>query len=231
MATNTDLNLDTINVMELSLPSSTNSSRPESPTITNCERLRAINKDIEKFGIVIESIKSSLRGLQIAGIDDVNDPTFLDQTRRLDDYIRLQQLAVFGHMANYTKCPLYPKPRKGTPNTTKNNYSTVVNSIIRPNVSYAQAATNQNTSISKNKQQMAPQGRANPAIQTQTQASREATPPQQERPLPIAYSGTANREVAHLGLSTNRIARYPHKALNLHHRLCSPDDYVIPFLL
>ncbi|GFY59704.1 hypothetical protein TNIN_183911, partial [Trichonephila inaurata madagascariensis] len=93
MATNTDLNLDTINVMELSLPSSTNSSRPESPTITNCERLRAINKDIEKFGIVIESIKSSLRGLQIAGIDDVNDPTFLDQTRRLDDYIRLQQLA------------------------------------------------------------------------------------------------------------------------------------------
>ncbi|GFS59301.1 hypothetical protein TNIN_100471 [Trichonephila inaurata madagascariensis] len=172
-------------------------------------------------------------------------------------------------MANYTKCPLYPKPRKGTPNTTKNNYSTVVNSIIRPNVSYAQAATNHNTSNSKNKQQMAPQGRANPAIQTQTQASREATPPQQvinnpnsnaalitqtlqgiiqalttltqqissmnfndnERPLPLAYSGTANREVAHLGLSTNRIARYPHMALNHHHRLCSPDDYVISCLL
>ncbi|GFY43118.1 hypothetical protein TNIN_186691 [Trichonephila inaurata madagascariensis] len=54
---------------------------------------------------------------------------------------------------------------------------------------------------------------------------------QQERPLPIAYSGTANREVAHLGLSTNRIARYPHMALNLHHRLCSPDDYVISCLL
>ncbi|GFY44124.1 hypothetical protein TNIN_422951 [Trichonephila inaurata madagascariensis] len=53
----------------------------------------------------------------------------------------------------------------------------------------------------------------------------------EERPLPLAYSGTANREVAHLGLSTNRIARYPHMALNHHHKLCSPDDYVISCLL
>ncbi|GFS41335.1 hypothetical protein TNIN_19441 [Trichonephila inaurata madagascariensis] len=52
-----------------------------------------------------------------------------------------------------------------------------------------------------------------------------------ERPPPLAYSGTANREVAHLGLSTNRIARYPHMALNHLHRLCSPDDYVISCLL
>ncbi|GFV54382.1 probable RNA-directed DNA polymerase from transposon X-element [Trichonephila clavipes] len=33
----------------------------------------------------------------------------------------------YGHMANYSKCPLFPKPRKGT--TTRNNYSTVVDSI------------------------------------------------------------------------------------------------------
>ncbi|GFS61216.1 uncharacterized protein TNIN_378401, partial [Trichonephila inaurata madagascariensis] len=52
-----------------------------------------------------------------------------------------------------------------------------------------------------------------------------------ERPLPIAYSGTANREVAHLGLSTNRIARYPLHiltpikipALNL-----LPDKEIVP---
>ncbi|GFY43120.1 hypothetical protein TNIN_186711 [Trichonephila inaurata madagascariensis] len=121
MATNSEMNLDTINVMELSLPSSTNSSRPESPTITNCERLRAINKDIEKFGIVIESIKSSLRGLQIAGIDDVNDPTFLDQTRRLDDYIRLQQLAV----SEFTSQPYCNTPGCTTHTSPSNSPSKV----------------------------------------------------------------------------------------------------------
>ncbi|GFS85343.1 PRE_C2HC domain-containing protein [Trichonephila clavipes] len=43
----------------------------------------------------------------------------------------------YGHMANYFKCPLYPKPRKST--STKNNYTSVVESIVRPNLSYAQA--------------------------------------------------------------------------------------------
>ncbi|GFS64088.1 uncharacterized protein TNCV_3944711 [Trichonephila clavipes] len=34
---------------------------------------------------------------------------------------------VFGHMANYSKCPLFPKPRKGT--SKKSNYSTVENTL------------------------------------------------------------------------------------------------------
>ncbi|GFT63155.1 hypothetical protein TNCV_4068861 [Trichonephila clavipes] len=42
----------------------------------------------------------------------------------------------YGHMANYSKCPLFPKPRKGK--QIKNNYTTVVDSIVRPNTSYAQ---------------------------------------------------------------------------------------------
>ncbi|GFV18579.1 hypothetical protein TNCV_2872121 [Trichonephila clavipes] len=44
-------------------------------------------------------------------------------------------------MANYSKCPLYPKPRKGA--TIKPNYTTIVNSLVRPNVSFAQAAAQQ----------------------------------------------------------------------------------------
>ncbi|GFY56215.1 hypothetical protein TNIN_51311 [Trichonephila inaurata madagascariensis] len=40
-------------------------------------------------------------------------------------------LKVVGHMANYAKCPLYPKPKKGS---TNNNYTNVINSIVRPNV-------------------------------------------------------------------------------------------------
>ncbi|GFY75076.1 hypothetical protein TNIN_148381 [Trichonephila inaurata madagascariensis] len=35
-----------------------------------------------------------VKGLHFAGIDDDNDPTLLDQNRRLDEYQRRQQLAV-----------------------------------------------------------------------------------------------------------------------------------------
>ncbi|GFX75726.1 hypothetical protein TNCV_3623691 [Trichonephila clavipes] len=42
-----------------------------------------------------------------------------------------------GHMANYAKCPLYPKPKKGGPTKNNNSYTNVINSIVRPNLSYA----------------------------------------------------------------------------------------------
>ncbi|GFX37007.1 hypothetical protein TNCV_1175071 [Trichonephila clavipes] len=85
---------------------------------------------------------------------------------------------VFGHIANYAKCPLYPKPRKGSTTNNKNNYTSIDNSIIRLNVSYAQA-TNNTTSSNNIKKQMAPQVKGNPPISTQTQASRATTTPQQ----------------------------------------------------
>ncbi|GFV83592.1 probable RNA-directed DNA polymerase from transposon X-element [Trichonephila clavipes] len=65
-------------------------------------------------------------------------------------------------MANYSKCPLYPKPRKGS-NTTPNNYSTAVDSLIHPNTSFAQAAAPSNT-------------RRNPAISYQKQTNQIVTP-------------------------------------------------------
>ncbi|GFY59216.1 hypothetical protein TNIN_325231 [Trichonephila inaurata madagascariensis] len=72
---------------------------------------------------------------------------------------------------------------RGTPtNNTKNTYSSVINSIVRPNVSYAQAANNSapsNTSNSNNRQQMAPLAKGNPATKTPTQASRVLAPPSQ----------------------------------------------------
>ncbi|GFX86037.1 hypothetical protein TNCV_2403331 [Trichonephila clavipes] len=81
----------------------------------------------------------------------------------------------YGHMANYSKCPLYPKPRKGK--TLKNNYSTVVDSIVRPNLTYAQA-TNTRTQINnKNTQQMAPRSNEVPAIPQQAQANRNVKIP------------------------------------------------------
>ncbi|GFW10228.1 hypothetical protein TNCV_1849451 [Trichonephila clavipes] len=44
----------------------------------------------------------------------------------------------YGHMANYSGCPKFPKPRKGTQGKTNTN---TVNSIVRPGTSYSQAAS------------------------------------------------------------------------------------------
>ncbi|GFY45724.1 PRE_C2HC domain-containing protein, partial [Trichonephila inaurata madagascariensis] len=78
---------------------------------------------------------------------------------------------VYGHMANYSKCPLYPKPRKST-NITPNTYSTAVDSLIRPNVSYAQAANN----TSKNTQQMATLTKKTPVVSQPKQINQVVTP-------------------------------------------------------
>ncbi|GFU49353.1 nucleic-acid-binding protein from transposon X-element [Trichonephila clavipes] len=58
---------------------------------------------------------------------------------------------VHGHMANYSKCPLFLKPRKGT--NIKSN-PLISNNFIRPNISYAQVT--QQTIHSDTTLQMAP---------------------------------------------------------------------------
>ncbi|GFX40435.1 uncharacterized protein TNCV_788901 [Trichonephila clavipes] len=78
----------------------------------------------------------------------------------------------YGHMANYSKCPLYPKPRKGA--SIKPNYTSFVNSLVRPNVSFAQAAAQQERSkiTAPTPQQMTPRnGQVPSTIPTQTQAA------------------------------------------------------------
>ncbi|GFT57598.1 hypothetical protein TNCV_3137111 [Trichonephila clavipes] len=84
---------------------------------------------------------------------------------------------VYGHthMANYSNFLLFPKPRKGK--TTKNNYTTVVESIVRPNLSYGQATCTQKTSNNKSTQQMAPRNIQVPAISQQIQANRNTKIP------------------------------------------------------
>ncbi|GFT92223.1 nucleic-acid-binding protein from transposon X-element [Trichonephila clavipes] len=48
---------------------------------------------------------------------------------------------IYGHMANYRGCPSFPKPPKGAAKTNRNSYTNIYNSLIRPNISYAQATT------------------------------------------------------------------------------------------
>ncbi|GFT55601.1 nucleic-acid-binding protein from transposon X-element [Trichonephila clavipes] len=68
---------------------------------------------------------------------------------------------VHGHMANYSKCPLFPKPRKGA---NINSKSILTNNFIRPNISYAQVT--QKTNQSDTTHQMAPLVTAPIGIQT-----------------------------------------------------------------
>ncbi|GFU40479.1 hypothetical protein TNCV_1208391 [Trichonephila clavipes] len=68
-------------------------------------------------------------------------------------------------MANYSGCPKFPKPRKGT---QVNNDTNTVNSIVRPGIPYLQAAS---TSNSKNTQQMAPHDKGTPAVSVTNQAT------------------------------------------------------------
>ncbi|GFT13604.1 hypothetical protein TNCV_3830771 [Trichonephila clavipes] len=80
-----------------------------------------------------------------------------------------------GHMTNYSGCPKFPKPRKGT-STNTNTYTNTVNSIIRQGISYAQAT---NTSNSQKTQQMVPRDKRNPAVSATNQANQSnlITPP------------------------------------------------------
>ncbi|GFV30159.1 nucleic-acid-binding protein from transposon X-element [Trichonephila clavipes] len=72
------------------------------------------------------------------------------QIKRLDTPFCVN-CKVPGHMANYSKCPLFPKPRKGT--NIKSN-PLLSSNFIRPNISYAQVT--QQTNHSDTTLQMAP---------------------------------------------------------------------------
>ncbi|GFS85359.1 hypothetical protein TNCV_75851 [Trichonephila clavipes] len=120
------MNLDLNNVMEFSLPSSNDSTRPGTPTETNCERLISIKNDIEKFSIVVENTKAGLKTLLFVGIPQ-NDPTILNHNRRLEEYQRLRQLAVSEFTSqpycNTPGCTIHDTPScspvKSTQNITK----------------------------------------------------------------------------------------------------------------
>ncbi|GFS94961.1 nucleic-acid-binding protein from transposon X-element [Trichonephila clavipes] len=80
---------------------------------------------------------------------------------------------IYGHMANYKGCPSFPKPQKEPALNNRNSYTNIYNSIVRPNVSYAQAANGSNSS--RTNQQMATRGpgfSAQPEAKTQPPSNR-----------------------------------------------------------
>ncbi|GFT68373.1 hypothetical protein TNCV_659701 [Trichonephila clavipes] len=92
MALNLDLKND--NGMDLSLPSSNNTSQSGTPQETNCERLQALATNIKKFAIIIKNFKSIINALRLNGIMDESDPTLTDNFQSLVHYGELHHLAV-----------------------------------------------------------------------------------------------------------------------------------------
>ncbi|GFX09278.1 probable RNA-directed DNA polymerase from transposon X-element [Trichonephila clavipes] len=78
---------------------------------------------------------------------------------------------IYGHMANYRGCPSFPKPPKGAAKNNRNSYTNIYNSLVRPNISYAQATTG--AINSKNTLQMATRG---PESSAQTETNKPFPP-------------------------------------------------------
>ncbi|GFX85973.1 nucleic-acid-binding protein from transposon X-element [Trichonephila clavipes] len=64
-------------------------------------------------------------------------------TERLDTAYCIN-CEMYGYMANWRGCPCFPKPPKGTALNNRNSYTNIYNSIVRPNVSYAQVVNPKN---------------------------------------------------------------------------------------
>ncbi|GFX28424.1 nucleic-acid-binding protein from transposon X-element [Trichonephila clavipes] len=78
---------------------------------------------------------------------------------------------IYGHMANYRGCPSFPKPPKGAAKNNRNSYTNIYNSLVRPNISYAQATTGANNAI--NPPQMATR---EPGFSAQTETKKPNPP-------------------------------------------------------
>ncbi|GFT41399.1 nucleic-acid-binding protein from transposon X-element [Trichonephila clavipes] len=88
----------------------------------------------------------------------------------------------YGQLANYSKCPLYPKPRKDT--ITQTNYTTTVSSIVRPNITFAQVAkTNHSTT---------PQQMAAPATLAHANINQDIQNKTEQFPIPLSGNNQQN---------------------------------------
>ncbi|GFX26646.1 hypothetical protein TNCV_4536561 [Trichonephila clavipes] len=94
-------------------------------------------------------------------------------------------------MANWYGCPCFPKPPKGTAKVNRNSYTNLYISLIRPNLSYAQATSGKPANTNKKPQQMAPR-RPETSRQTETVIQ---TPPIQNHNVnhQISTTQTTNR--------------------------------------
>ncbi|GFR03278.1 uncharacterized protein TNCT_108831 [Trichonephila clavata] len=81
-------------IMDLSLPPSGNSSRPETPTYSNCARLQQTANDIKKFTTLTDGTNSIIKSMKYDGFDSDDDPSIQDLKCRLTHYQNYLAMAV-----------------------------------------------------------------------------------------------------------------------------------------
>ncbi|GFR05845.1 hypothetical protein TNCT_646341 [Trichonephila clavata] len=81
-------------IMDLSLPPSGNSSRPETPTYLHCQRLKRTADDIRKFTKLTDGTTSLIKSMKYDGFDSDDDPSIQDLKCRLSHYQNYLAMAV-----------------------------------------------------------------------------------------------------------------------------------------
>ncbi|GFQ96758.1 hypothetical protein TNCT_462251, partial [Trichonephila clavata] len=110
------------NVMDLSLLPSGNSSRPDTPSYTNCERLIRTTDDIRKFTNFVSRANYMIKSMHLDGFTAEEDPSLQDLNCRLPQYQNYLDMAVseFNSLP-YCDTPGCTDHNTPTQSPTKNN--------------------------------------------------------------------------------------------------------------
>ncbi|GFQ66190.1 hypothetical protein TNCT_202111 [Trichonephila clavata] len=77
---------DDANVIDLSLPPSDNSSRPDTPSYSNCRRLQEISMEIKKYTTLANGTESIIKTMHLDGFTSENDSSLQELNCRLAHY-------------------------------------------------------------------------------------------------------------------------------------------------
>ncbi|GFR11231.1 hypothetical protein TNCT_565141 [Trichonephila clavata] len=80
--------------MDLSLPSSGNTSRPDTPSFSNCERITMTTLDIKKFTNLLNGTQYMIKSMHLDGFNSEDDPSLQDLRCRLAHYQSYIDMAV-----------------------------------------------------------------------------------------------------------------------------------------
>ncbi|GFT47347.1 hypothetical protein TNCV_3749251 [Trichonephila clavipes] len=118
------LNCSTEKIMDLSLPASTQSSRPGTPqdftniSHSNCQGLLRLAEDIKTYNITINECYRGIKDLIQAGLTDPNNPIIAESTKVLEDYNQRYQQAV-SEFTSPPPCDISVCTLHSTPNSTR----------------------------------------------------------------------------------------------------------------
>ncbi|GFS31848.1 hypothetical protein TNIN_260411 [Trichonephila inaurata madagascariensis] len=199
-----ELNLDQHTDMDLAHTiSSSSSTRSSTPIMTNCERLQIANSELRKFSILHANV---LHAIEAAAPYAQNDDSDLADMYSKQGYLEQRRQQAVSDLAtlprcNTPGCRIHSTPVNSPTKTNVNDFPELpkkasskrkesddgfisptskqtFNNLIRPNLSYTQAASKKLTVNSKPPQQMATptNTRRNPAMSSNKQTNQVVLP-------------------------------------------------------